>query len=245
MEAFSALLTLCAGNSPVPTQRPVTRSFDVSFDLHLNKRLSKQSWGCPDHYIIDTLYMVPKWNYMMTYWMGTFPASLALYEGNPPVTSEFPSQRPVTGSFDDFFDVRLNKILSKQSRCWWFETPWRWLWSHCNDNPWEAGFHWSQHWGQWVWAWMQQATHPMWDYVRGRLRKQAAFTHSIENSVILDGSRHVCTNLMSYTHLYVPITTYSWDETFENDDNLKKKREWVLLWERQSRNCNSFWNREL
>ena len=27
---------------------------------------------------------------------------------------------------------------------------------------------------------------------------------------------------MSYTHLYVLKTTYSWDETFENDDNLKK-----------------------
>ena len=28
-----------------PAQRPVTRSFDVFFDLRLNKRLSKQSWG--------------------------------------------------------------------------------------------------------------------------------------------------------------------------------------------------------
>ena len=28
-----------------PAQRPVTRNFDVSFDLRLNKRLSKQSWG--------------------------------------------------------------------------------------------------------------------------------------------------------------------------------------------------------
>ena len=49
MEAFSALLALCAGNSSVlvefPTQRPVTRSFDVFFDLRLNKRLSRQSWG--------------------------------------------------------------------------------------------------------------------------------------------------------------------------------------------------------
>ena len=49
METFSALLTLCAGNSPVtgdfPAQRPVTRNFDVFFDLRLNKRLSKQSWG--------------------------------------------------------------------------------------------------------------------------------------------------------------------------------------------------------
>ena len=50
METYSALLALCAGNSPItgkfPIQRPVTRSFDVSFNLRLNKRLSKQSWGC-------------------------------------------------------------------------------------------------------------------------------------------------------------------------------------------------------
>ena len=49
METFSALLTICAGNSPVPgvfpTQKPVTRSFDVFFDLRLNKRSSKRWWG--------------------------------------------------------------------------------------------------------------------------------------------------------------------------------------------------------
>ena len=49
METFSALLALCAGNSPVtaefPAQRPVTRSFDVLFDLRLNKCFSKQSGG--------------------------------------------------------------------------------------------------------------------------------------------------------------------------------------------------------
>ena len=46
METFSALLAICAGNSPVPgefpAQRPLTRSFDVFFDLYPNKRLSKQ-----------------------------------------------------------------------------------------------------------------------------------------------------------------------------------------------------------
>ena len=45
METFSAWLALCAGNSPVtgefPSQRPVTRSFAVLFDLSLNKRLRK------------------------------------------------------------------------------------------------------------------------------------------------------------------------------------------------------------
>ena len=48
METFSALLAICAGNSPA--QRPVTRSFDVSVDLRLNKRLRKQSWGYRAHY---------------------------------------------------------------------------------------------------------------------------------------------------------------------------------------------------
>ena len=41
METFSALLPLCTGNSPVtgefPSQRPVTRSFDIFLDLRLKK----------------------------------------------------------------------------------------------------------------------------------------------------------------------------------------------------------------
>ena len=49
MGTFSPLLAICAENSPLPgefpTQRPVTRNFDVSFDLRRNKRLNKQSWG--------------------------------------------------------------------------------------------------------------------------------------------------------------------------------------------------------
>ena len=43
METFSALLAICPGE--FPSQRPVTRSFEVFFDLRLNKRLSKQSWN--------------------------------------------------------------------------------------------------------------------------------------------------------------------------------------------------------
>ena len=55
-------------------------------------------------------------------------ALLALRVGSPPVTGGFPFQMSVTGSFGIFFDLRLNKWLSKQSRCRWFETPWRSLW---------------------------------------------------------------------------------------------------------------------
>ena len=43
METFAALLAFCAGKSPVtgefPAQRPLTRSFDVLFDMRLNNRI--------------------------------------------------------------------------------------------------------------------------------------------------------------------------------------------------------------
>ena len=45
---------------------------------------------------------------------------------------EFPTQRPVTRSFDVFFDLRLNKRSSKQPRGWWFETQSWSLWRHYN-----------------------------------------------------------------------------------------------------------------
>ena len=78
----------------------------------------------------------------------TFFALLVLCAGNSPVTVEFPSQRPVMRSFDVFFDLHLNKWLSKQSRRrWfkqsrrrWFETPSPSLWCHCNFPTF---WHWS------------------------------------------------------------------------------------------------------
>ena len=70
---------------------------------------------------------IPWWRHQME----TFSALLALCAGNSPVTDEFPSQRPVVRSFDVFFDLRLNKRLSKQSRRRRFEMPSSSLWRHC------------------------------------------------------------------------------------------------------------------
>ena len=54
--------------------------------------------------------------------------------GNSPITGEFSAQRQVTGSFDVFFDLRLNQQLSNQWRRRRFQTP---LWCHCNaKTPW-------------------------------------------------------------------------------------------------------------
>ena len=74
------------------------------------------------------LWNCPWWRHQME----TISTLLALCEGNSLTTSEFPSQRPVTQSFDVFFDLCLNKRLSKQSGGWWFETPSHPLWRHSN-----------------------------------------------------------------------------------------------------------------
>ena len=60
---------------------------------------------------------VIKWKHLPRYW---------------PFVREIHRSRPVTRSFDVFFGLHLNKRLSKQPWGWWFETPSRSLWRHCN-----------------------------------------------------------------------------------------------------------------
>ena len=62
--------------------------------------------------------------------METFSALLPICAGNSPVTGEFPTQRPVTRSFNVFFAQRLNQQLSNGNTG--VETPSRSLWRHSN-----------------------------------------------------------------------------------------------------------------
>ena len=77
-----------------------------------------------------------KWLQLFESWwrheMETFSALMAICARNSPVPGDFPAQRPMTRSFDVFFDLRLSKLLSKQPWGWWFETPSRPLWRHPN-----------------------------------------------------------------------------------------------------------------
>ena len=45
METFSALLVHTPVTCEFPSQKPVTRIFDIFFDLRPNKRSSKEPWG--------------------------------------------------------------------------------------------------------------------------------------------------------------------------------------------------------
>ena len=46
---------------------------------------------------------------------GNISALLAICEGNPPVTGGFPSQRPVTLSFDVFFDWTNDRTSNRDA----------------------------------------------------------------------------------------------------------------------------------
>ena len=123
------------GNSPVtgevPTQGPVTRTFFIWWRHH--DKWNTAHWLCSWF----TLFCVLLWLITASWWrhqMETFSALLAICAGNSPVPGEFPTQRPVTRSFDVFFDLRLNKQLTKKSWGWWFETLSGSLWRQCNDN---------------------------------------------------------------------------------------------------------------
>ena len=73
--------------------------------------------------------------YFASWWrhqMETFSALLAICAGNSPAPGQFPTQRPVTRSFDVFFDQRANIRLSKHWWSWWFETHKFPLWRHRN-----------------------------------------------------------------------------------------------------------------
>ena len=88
-----------------------------------------------------------KWKHFPRYWPFVWgihrsplnsthkgQCNVAFCVGNSPVTRDFPSQRPMTRSFDIFFNLRLNKRLSEQLWGWWFETPSRSSWRHYNDG---------------------------------------------------------------------------------------------------------------
>ena len=80
--------------------------------------------------VLPTVQQMQK--YMMTSSNGNIFRVTGPLCGEFTGPGEFPTQRPVTRSFDVCFDLRLNKRLSKQPWGWWFETVSWSLWRHCN-----------------------------------------------------------------------------------------------------------------
>ena len=143
--------------------------------------------------------------------METFSELLAICAGNTPVTGEFPARRRVTRSFDVFFDLRLNKWLSKQSWDWWFETLSRPLWRHCHGIWRHGGDHIRMYTGPTFegltllccWYKMLKAKKPtMICCVLSRLICQSLLCHHILSSLRLADS--YMSQLTNYWHNGVP-----------------------------------------
>ena len=84
MKTFSALLAICAGNSPVPgefpAQRPATRSFGVFFDLigWVNKREAGDLRRYRAHYNVIVMFVSPMHS-------GSFSFSVILFTTENPI----------------------------------------------------------------------------------------------------------------------------------------------------------------
>ena len=153
----SGLLHWHCGNlkiAPVPAKQPWWIWINTSCELIMNDCITttKQSTTKPCAYFlgytvcsswiikitfctkllfINRLYI----HICISWWchqMEIFSALLALCVRNSPVTGEFPSQRPVTRSFDAFLPAPWIKRLSKNSCGWWLQTPSRSLWRRGN-----------------------------------------------------------------------------------------------------------------
>ena len=116
----SALLALCEGNSPFSDRFPSekasdTESLSVSWRYHVRSDFGPLL-AC----------------FMMTSSNGNIFRVTGPLCGEFTGPGELPAQRPVTRSFDVFFDLHPNKRLSKQWRGWWFETQPCPLWRHRN-----------------------------------------------------------------------------------------------------------------
>ena len=114
----------CFGGVTQVDSRYSTAQYNTILHIAKNDN-STPEYQQPSRWLSNTQ---PWWRHQME----TFSALLAICAGNSPVSGEFLAQRPVTRSFDIFFDLRLNKWLSKQSWGWWFQTLSCPLWRHSN-----------------------------------------------------------------------------------------------------------------
>ena len=111
---FTYMCLLIRALNPIPIYRiPVTKMWFSRAQLEI------------EHAMLRCEVFINVWYRLgdLAWWrhqMETFSALLALCEGYPSVTGGFPSLRLVTGSFDVFFHMRLNKRLSNQLKRMWF-----------------------------------------------------------------------------------------------------------------------------
>ena len=119
----------------VPNHRQIDCLFTslLSLATKMSKhRITGPLWGESTHRSHKGPHAAIRQAFMMTSSNGNIFRVTGPLCGEFIGPGEFHTQRPVTRSFDVFFDLRLNKRLSKQPWGWWFETLSWSLWRHCD-----------------------------------------------------------------------------------------------------------------
>ena len=115
METFSALMALCVGNFSEYLLKIIPHRIFISLNCIRYNRSGYLEMNYCFVYVWYTFFHIidlrcNKLSPFAAWWrhqMETFSALLAICAGNSPASGEFPAQRPVTRSFDVFFDVRV------------------------------------------------------------------------------------------------------------------------------------------
>ena len=123
----------------------------------------------------------------------------------------FPRYRPVTRSFDVFFDLGLNKQLSKQPWGWWFEMPLWSLWRQCNGQS--QGGYYLYGWCEWF---IPSAP--------GVLHKLATITSACVRIYIKRKSNHLITHLLLHIiMIFWLVISIAWDWRHLNLNNTRSQ----------------------
>ena len=121
---------------------PISRNFVRPRDMTCGDNRMHGITGGRNHKVgfVTTLRFQCTYALMMTSSNGNIFRVTGPLCGEFTGPGELPTQRPVTRSFDVYFDLRLNKRLCKQSWGWWFETLLCPLWRHSNASSWAANW---------------------------------------------------------------------------------------------------------
>ena len=155
---------------------------------------------------VDSIWGAPWWRHQME----SFSALLAFCAGNSPVTGEFPSQRPVTRSFDIFFELCLNKRLCRQPWGLWCETLSCSLWRHRNIVAlWHhisGDIDWSTLGNGWLIDSTKPLPKPMWSYHQLRSVVHSPNSSFIRAGVLVLGNRARSTQVLNFWYSYFTRT---------------------------------------
>ena len=142
METFSVLLVHTPVTGEFPLQEPVTRIFEVFFDLRPNKRSSKESWGWWFGTPLRSLWCYCNVNRSTDRYGSAFSQNEVHIWYGPPILNRCD---PVK-SYGDQGWGQFNSGIGIAAQFQFQFRNWNWNWNYWN-------WKWNWNWKPWNWNW--------------------------------------------------------------------------------------------